>query len=254
MATLPGVTRARFAAVLAAVLAAFFAAGYFVVNSLAAPITPAPTVIRQLSPGNPSPQFTFTDASWPHVTFICWLDSSPRRNCTAGANSTGRPVIQGGWRSSQLTPGRHCLYVQVTHHGRHSAVTRFCWTIPAPRNFRVGGNLASPLYPGISQPLNLTFTNPNPMPITIARGDISARNITISPSTPGCASSNFAVAQGLIGAVTIPPGQAMPMSLSALGVPRAHWPVIKMLDTSTNQDACQDAKLTLTYTGIEATG
>jgi hypothetical protein len=255
MATFPGATRARFAAVLAAVLAAFFAAGYFVVNSLAAPVAPAPTITRQLSSASSSPQFTFTDASWPHVTFTCWLDSGPHRSCTAGAGSTDRPAIQGGWRSGQLAPGRHCLFVQAANYaGRHSAVTRFCWTIAARQNFSVGGDLTTPLYPGTSQPLNLTFTNPNPVPITIARGGISARNITISPGTHGCASSNFAVAQGLIGAVTIPPGQTRPTSLSALRVPRPDWPVIKMLDTSTNQDACQDAKLTVTYAGIEATG
>jgi hypothetical protein len=248
------VRRARAVAVLAVIPATAIAAGYFAVSSETASAAPAPTITRHLSAPNSVPEFTFTDASWPHVTFTCWLDSGPRRNCTAGADSIGRPAIQGGWRSSQLTPGRHCLFAQVTNHGRHSAVTRFCWTIAPPQNFRVGGNLASPLYPGTSQPLNLTFTNPNLVPITIARGGISARNITISPSTPGCASSNFAVAQGLTAAVTIPPGQTRPTSLSALGVPRAYWPVIKMLDTSANQDACQDAKLTLTYAGIEATG
>jgi hypothetical protein len=258
MTKFAGMTRVRRAlavAVLAVIPATVIAAGYFVVSSPAASAAPAPAITRHLSPPNSGLEFTFTDASWPNVTFTCWLDSGPHRNCTAGAGSTRRPAIQGGWRFSQLTPGRHCLFVQVAQHGgRRSAATRFCWTVPVPQNFSVGSGLPSPLYPGTSQPLNVTFTNPNPVPITIASGGISARNITISPSTPGCASSNFAVTQGLIGAVTIPPGQTKPTSLSALGVPRAHWPVIKMLDTSTNQDACQDAKLTLTYKGIEATG
>jgi len=44
------------------------------------------------------------------------------------------------------------------------------------------------------------------------------------------------------------------VSLSALGVPQAKWPRIAMLETNTNQDACQGAHLTLTYSGIEATG
>ena len=43
-------------------------------------------------------------------------------------------------------------------------------------------------------------------------------------------------------------------SLHDLGVPQADWPVITMLNTNTNQDACQGATLTLTYSGIEATG
>ena len=43
------------------------------------------------------------------------------------------------------------------------------------------------------------------------------------------------------------------MSLSQLGVSTANWPVITMIDTHTNQNACQGAPLTLTYTG-SATG
>jgi hypothetical protein len=133
--------------------------------------------------------------------------------------------------------------------------TKFCWTIgAATQNFTVGGNLTSPLYPGTSQSLNLTFTNPNSSPITIPSGGVSAGNITITSSIPGCAPANFAVAQGLTAAVTIPANQVTPTSLSALGTPKANWPVIKMIDTNTNQDACQGATLTLTYSGIMATG
>jgi hypothetical protein len=42
------------------------------------------------------------------------------------------------------------------------------------------------------------------------------------------------------------------VSLSALRVPQDDWPVIEMIETNTNQDACQGARLTLTYSGIEA--
>lgn len=247
--------RARAVTVLAVIPAAAIAAGYLAVSSETASAAPAPTITRHLSTPNSGPEFTFTDASWPHVTFTCWLDSGPRRSCTAAPGHRGGALPEGEWQPGPLAPGQHCLFVLAAgRDGNRSAVSRSCFTIPPPRDFRVGGSLPLPLYPGTSQPLNLTFTNPNAVPITIARGGISARNIAISPSTPGCTSSNFAVSQGLTAAVTIPPGQTRPTSLSALGVPRAHWPVIKMLDTSTNQNACQDAKLTLTYAGIEATG
>jgi len=121
------------------------------------------------------------------------------------------------------------------------------------QNFSVTGSLTSPLYPGTSQPLNLTFTNPNSSSITIPSGGISASNIMVTSTVPGCASSNFKVAQGLTVAITIPANQLTPTSLSTLGVPRADWPVIEMIETNTNQDACEGAKLTLTYSGIEAT-
>ena len=126
--------------------------------------------------------------------------------------------------------------------------------LTAAQAFAVGGDLTSPLYPGTSQPLDLTFTNPSSSPITIASGGISASNITITSNALGCASSNFAVTKGLTAAVTIPAGRTTPVSLSALGVPQADWPVITMIETNTNQDACQGAKLTLTYSGIEAAG
>jgi hypothetical protein len=122
-----------------------------------------------------------------------------------------------------------------------------------PHTFTVGGDLPSPLYPGTSLPLNLTFTNPAASPVTIPSGGVSAGNITITSSARGCASSNFAVARPLAASVTIPARQAAPISLSALGVPPASWPAIKMIETHTNQDACQGASLTLTYSGIEAT-
>ena len=129
----------------------------------------------------------------------------------------------------------------------------FCWRIrTVAQNVAVGGNLTAPLYPGTSQPLNLTFTNPGSSPITIADGGFPAGDITITSHAPGCASSNFAVTQGLATAVTIPGGQLIPVSLSALGVPQGDWPVIEMIETNTNQDACQGARLTLTYSGIEA--
>jgi len=132
-------------------------------------------------------------------------------------------------------------------------VTRPCPTIvPVTPHFTVGGDLATPLYPGTSQRLDLTFTNPGSWPITIPGGGISARNITITSRAPGCASSNFAVTQGLARAVTIPARQLALVSLSVLGVPQDDWPVIEMIETNANQDACRGAKLTLTYSGIEA--
>ena len=109
-----------------------------------------------------------------------------------------------------------------------------------------------PLYPGTSQRLELTFTNPGSAPITIPSGGVPARDITITSRARGCTSSNFAVAQGLTSAVTIRARQRTPVSLSALRVPPGDWPVIEMIDTGTNQDACRGAKLTLTYSGIKA--
>jgi hypothetical protein len=238
-----------------AVVAGIFASGFFVVSSLAAYGLPAPVITS--GPANPStdtsPEFRFTDTSWPYVRFTCWLDSGRHSGCK-GVTGHHR-ASQGEWQFSRLAPGRHCFYVHATGRGwRVGPTTRFCWTIgTGGQNFTVGGSLTSPLYPGTSQPLNLIFTNPGSSPITIPRGGISASHITITSNARGCASSNFAVTQGLTSAVTVPADRRIPASLSALGVPQSDWPVIEMIETNTNQDACQGARLTLTYSRIEAT-
>jgi hypothetical protein len=212
--------RARVVGVLAVVPAAVFASGFFVASSLAATRHPAPVI---------------TGAAREHAAPVISLgpgrpypDASPGRPSCVGSDAPG-----WSWQ-----PG---------------PVTGLCSPIgtAAPR-FAVGGNLTAPLYPGASQRLDLTFTNPGSWPATIPSGAISARNITITSRAPGCASSNFAVAQGLASAVTIPARQLAPVSLSSLRVPEDDWPVIEMIETNANQDACQGAKLTLTYSGIEA--
>ena len=115
-------------------------------------------------------------------------------------------------------------------------------------NFTIGGSLASPFAPGLSQSLNLTFTNPNPSPMTIPAGAI---NITITTSNPtGCpATGNFTVTHGLTAAVTIPANTATPVSLSTLGAPTSSWPVITMINATFNQNLCHGVTVTLHYTG-----
>jgi len=115
--------------------------------------------------------------------------------------------------------------------------------------FTVSGDLTTPLYPGVSLPLNLVITNNYSSPITVAPGGIT---ISISSSKPGCpAVGNYGVSQGLTQGVTIPANSTR--SLGDLGIPMASWPEITMFNTPENQDACKLAVLTLNYTGT-ATG
>jgi hypothetical protein len=223
MIKFPAVTsarRARVVGVLAAVTAAMLASWLFVASSLAAARHPGP-VITGSARGSAAPMIT------------------PGAPGAYAGPSPGRPPCFPGYGAGRA--------------GRAGPSARSCRTIgaAAPR-FAIGGNLTTPLYPGTSQRLNLTFTNPGSWPITIPSGGVSARDITITSRAPGCASSNFAVTQGLASAVTIPARQLTPASLSALRVPQDDWPVVEMIETNTNQDACQGARLTLTYAGIEA--
>ena len=221
------------------------------VGGKAGPAAPRLTSYPSDPSADTNPTFKFTDSSWPNVSFTCWLDSAKHKDCT------GNATVEGKWQFRNLTGGMHCFSVYAASKtGRAGPTTRYCWIIetPAHGGFAVGGDLATPLYPGTSQPLDLTFTNPGSSQVTIPSGGISASNITITSNAAGCASSNFAVAQGLTAAVTIRAHTTSPTSLSTLGVPQADWPVIEMIETNTNQDACQGATLTLTYSGIEATG
>jgi hypothetical protein len=210
---------ARVVGVLAVVPISVFAHGLSVVSPLAAVRHPVPVIAGPIRvPAAPVIISDRTNSA---------RDTSPGRPPCFGVDAIGRT-------------------------GRMGPVTE-CWrTGAAAQSFAVGGSLTMPLYPGTSQGLDLTFTNPGSAPITIPRGGVPARDITITSRARGCASSNFAVAQGLTSAVTIRARQFTPVSLAALRVPPGDWPVIEMIETGTNQDACRDAKLTLTYAGIEA--
>jgi hypothetical protein len=213
--------------------------------------TPPPAPRITAKPANPTTQtsadFTFTDRQWPDVVFWCSVDSAPVQNCTGGA--------EGELDLTGLTVGLHCLSVYVTDEAGNNSLPRtYCWDVEGrSTTFSVGGDLASSLYPGTSSPLDMTFTNPGSSPITIDTADLTSSNISITTNQPGCGSSNFQ-ATGLGADVTIPADQFEPISLSNLNVPQADWPVISMIDTNTNQDACEGASLTLTYSGIEASG
>jgi hypothetical protein len=119
-------------------------------------------------------------------------------------------------------------------------------------NFTVNGSIpaSTPLYPGTGQPVDLTITNPNLKPINLAAGSVGVL-ISLGPgaSTNAIANCNplvnFAITQSLTTPVTI--GADATESLSDLGVPSSDWPVISMIETHTNQDACEGAPLSFTW-------
>src|SRR5439155_20439856 len=107
------------------------------------------------------------------------------------------------------------------------------------------GNPPAAVHPGKQKALNLLIPNPNPAAITVGAGAI---DIGIHTNTAACpASVNFGVVHGLAAAVTVPGGATQ--SLSGLSIPVADWPVVAMVETHTNQDACKGASLQFTFTG-----
>ena len=248
------------------VLIGVIASDYFLHTGLTPSGLSAPIITRM--PSNPtsstSATFRYIDPEL-RVGFRCSFDSLTFTTC-----ATGGVTFRG------LDQATHTFQVEAILGSVVSPTTSFVWTIIPPTpplpsipsittgpfkpttsttspgpyaqipngaRFTISGNLAAPLYPGTSQELDLVFTNPNPSPINLAADAIS---ITVSSVKTECeASVNYAVAQSLTAAVTIPAHRAR--SLSQLGVSHGHWPVIAMVGTDSSQDACQGAPLTLRY-------
>jgi hypothetical protein len=118
-------------------------------------------------------------------------------------------------------------------------------TVVESRPFRIGGDLATRLYPGSSSPVDLVLTNPNPFDLRVTALRVRAGSETTHPDCRGDA--NYAVAQysGRY-PLLLHPGDTR---LSAL-VPSSVWPRVSMHDLRTNQDACQGAVLALDYSGL----
>jgi len=113
------------------------------------------------------------------------------------------------------------------------------------QQFEVSGTLRAPLYPGVSQRLNLVFRNPHRVPIRVTSVRITVDNRTSKSRCAGRA--NLRVRRTLRGAVTVP--ARAKRSLSRLRVRRSRWPLLTMPNLNTNQDACQRAAFRLRYRG-----
>jgi hypothetical protein len=101
------------------------------------------------------------------------------------------------------------------------------------------------LAPGApSAAVDLAITNPFTAAMTVTALGVSVTGTSIS----ACAVGNYDVtAYSGPFPLTIPPGTTR--TLSQLGVPRAQWPQVQMLNLPANQDACKGATVQLHYSG-----
>jgi hypothetical protein len=189
-------------------------------------------------------------ASGRGLTFACSLDGGRYRRC-----GPRRHAYAG------LPAGRHRFCVLVRRGRTRSAPACHTWTITPPRDaaaapspatadplpFRITGTAIAPLHPGGAPvPVDLSLANPNAQPITV-----DAVEMRIDGTQPaGCAAA-IVVAGQLAARPSVPGGATR--TLSGLGVPRAAWPRLAMVDTGTSQDACAGATIALRFTG-RATG
>ncbi|MEV0788882.1 hypothetical protein [Kribbella sp. NPDC050459] len=118
--------------------------------------------------------------------------------------------------------------------------------------FAISGNLSGALAPGISRPLDLTLTNPNKKPISVTNLTVTVQSVTrtqyATTHNLPCGPSDYKVTQYTGTYPLTVPGTSN-TTLSTQGIPQSFWPQVAMLNTTTNQDGCKSAALTLAYSG-----
>lgn len=114
--------------------------------------------------------------------------------------------------------------------------------------FEIEGD-ATGVAPGVTVPIELSFINKHPKPMSISRLRVTVQGLSAPAADDAhpCVSEDFELTQIADSAAwSVPPRTTL--SLVQLGVPRADWPQITMRDRPVNQDGCKGAVLTLGYT------
>lgn len=237
---------ARAVALLAALTGCVAAAAY--ASAPRGPTAATPGAGRERSAGLPQPtlaqhprrlavsasaEFAFRAPG--RQRFQCQLDARPWRPCHSPVTFTGLALGAHRFGVRRAGPG-----------GTHGRPARFRWRVLEPRDFSIVPRFADlgELYPGAPpQPLPVTISNPNPVPIFVT--DLS---VATSAGAPGCASAgNLALtAAGVSSAAPL----EVPADGSAnLPAPGMAAPEIQLRDLPVDQDACQGATFPLSFSG-----
>ncbi len=244
---------------------------------------PTPLIVvapaKQTSLG--TAKFHYTD-SGPGVSFQCSLDGVPFKPCAHHPGLPG-PVGRGKHVYRGLSLGLHSFRVRVVAApgatGAPSRSARYNWLVvaapagamelpsaqgsvkpgptpsgpaepdpmpPSPEGFSIsaGENAIEPLYPGAApRTIPLTLTNLGDVAIFV-----TSVIVTVSGGPAGCASDgNISVVQSdLSGATPVEVQAHGSVTLPAQG--RAA-PTIQLVNLPVNQDACKNARFTLSFSG-----
>lgn len=198
---------------------------------------PAPYITRH--PTDPTSAsratFAFTDGE-PRVSFQCSV-SGAWRPCSSGVSYRG------------LSEGEHHFQVRaIDPPARPSPVARFAWLVvtQSSESFSItAGDIAGgSLYPGAGpQAIRITLSNPNDVSIFV-----TSLTVTVPSGPVGCDSAaNFSLVQSNV-------SSAAPVEIQAHGsvtLPaQGHAaPTIGLVNLPVNQDACQNARFRLSFTG-----
>jgi hypothetical protein len=135
----------------------------------------------------------------------------------------------------------------VDRYGRSGPATRRSTPAQVSGGARltISGRPAGLLYPGgAAEPISLRLTNPGSEPIVVTGLSVGMRPSTLPG---GCDPAGFVVTQSNISAAN--PIELAPHGSATLPSAAVVAPAIRMLDTATNQDACEGNSLALRYKG-----
>jgi hypothetical protein len=132
---------------------------------------------------------------------------------------------------------------------RSHLTVRLTITARQPASFTISGD-AGQLWPGVSQPVNLSLSNPNGQAISVDSLTVSVRSVSAPQATGAlpCSAADFSVTQ-FPGPYPLTLPAHTTRSLSDLGVGSPEQPHVAMLDWPVNQDGCLGATVTLSYSG-----
>jgi len=130
------------------------------------------------------------------------------------------------------------------HVGNVTQITH-SWKVAAGsiQDFSISGDAVDLLYPGApARPIALKLTNPNSVAILVT--DV---RVTVAPNTDCNPATNVVVTQSDVS--TTKPVKILAGASVTLPTQLVAAPKIRMLNLSTNQDACKNATFSLSYNG-----
>ena len=121
--------------------------------------------------------------------------------------------------------------------------------VPGLKPFHLVGNVSWPISIGVFARINVTFVNPNEVPLTVS--NLRVRKVAVAaPNATDlhpCTTADFGIRQPYRTLVVPVPAKGS-TSLTGAGVPWRRWPAVRLIDRPTNQDGCLGATVTLRYT------
>jgi len=148
--------------------------------------------------------------------------------------------------ATNVVPGTYLITVKGSSLLASATASAYLVVLPQTYpDFPISGTPDRMLAPGApGGAIDLAITNPFSATMTVTALGVSVTGTSI----PACAVGNYdVIAYSGPFPLTIPPGTTR--TLSQLGVSRASWPQVRMLNLPTNQDVCKGATVQLHYSG-----